>query len=193
MDLEGRSDEKGLKRVLKTVQPKKLILMSGGQDAKVSIRDYVLGEKIAEDVQLPSSNQFLEITSDSALYRLTLHESLLHNIQFTRVNDEWEVGYAEGEMKVDYLESTLPILKQVDEHHRQGHDAVFLGSYDINAIMKILAENGIQAEVYNRLIVCSDGAVQIQKQSGTKIAITGALCEDYFKIRELLYQQYQIV
>jgi len=56
-----------------------------------------------------------------------------------------------------------------------------------------LIRNGIDAEFVGGTLVCHDGLVNIRKASDTAIAIRGALSEQYFRIRELLYGHFQIV
>lgn len=51
----------------------------------------------------------------------------------------------------------------------------------------------VQCELVGGVVVCMGGMVNVHKVNEVQISIQGALCEEYFRIRELLYQQYQIV
>lgn len=51
----------------------------------------------------------------------------------------------------------------------------------------------VQCEFHNGILVCCNGAVNIRRESATQISIRGALCEEYFRIRSMLYRQYEIV
>lgn len=191
IDFEGRSDGRSMKTVIKDVQPRKLILIGGTAAAKSHLKSHCLTNEICGDVVIPSSNQTISVTSESNIYRVNLKESLFHQLQFVQVSDEYEVAYVEGEVNLNYQQSNLPILQSADDPH--GHAAVFLGQVRPNELQQILQNDGIACDLVGGVLVCSDGRVNVHKVSEFQISIQGALCDDYFRIRDLLYQQYQIV
>jgi hypothetical protein len=50
-----------------------------------------------------------------------------------------------------------------------------------------------QCDFVDGVLVCCGGKVRVRKVSSTQVALNGMFCEEYFKIRELLYSQFSIV
>ena len=191
IDLEGRSDGRAIKTVIKDVQPRKLILLSGSTVSKENLRAHCLENDICNEVVLPAVNQTISVTSESNLYRVNLKETLLQQLHFVQVNDEYEVAYLDGQVKLNYEKAHLPVLQQATDH--KGHAAVFLGQVRPAELQLILQNDGIESEVVGGVIVCKNGLVNVHKVDEFRISIQGALCDEYYRVRDLLYQQYQIV
>ena len=62
----------------------------------------------------------------------------------------------------------------------------------LSEVRKALAEAGITAEWQGGMLLCS-GVVTIKvgDQDG-QVQLEGALCDDYFKIRDVVYSQYHV-
>ncbi len=69
---------------------------------------------------------------------------------------------------------------------------VCTGDVRLSEVRKALSEAGITAEWYGGTLVCS-GVVTIKvgTQDG-QVQLEGALCDDYFKIRDVVYGQYHV-
>lgn len=191
IDLEGRSDGRAIKTVIKDVQPRKLIVLGGSASAKENLRAYCVDQAVCKDVVLPSVSQTISVTSESNLYRVNLKESLLQQLHFVQVNDEYEVAFVEGEVRLNYEKASLPTLQPAGDH--QGHAAVFLGQVRPAELQLILQNDGIECELVGGVLVCRNGLINVHRVSDHQISIQGALCDEYYRVRDLLYQQYQIV
>lgn len=71
--------------------------------------------EICKDVVVPKENQTISVTSESNLYRINLKDTLLSELQFVQVSEEMEVAYLEGQIRLNFKESNLPILQQTGE------------------------------------------------------------------------------
>jgi len=189
IDLEGRSDGRSIKNIIAHLQPRKLVLVHGSDEAKTHLKNYLAQHKVKE-VLVPKNNQLIDISADTNVYSVSLRDSLLQSLEFVKLGD-YEVAYAEGELHIDYKESPLPMLKPSTQ--AKGHPAVFLGDMKFADLKRILNQAGIAADFYGGILVCAGGAVNIRKIPPAQISIQGALCEEYFQIRSLLYDQYHIV
>eukprot|EP00823_Brevimastigomonas_motovehiculus_P006165 TRINITY_DN4974_c0_g1_i1.p1 TRINITY_DN4974_c0_g1~~TRINITY_DN4974_c0_g1_i1.p1 ORF type:complete len:729 (+),score=157.35 TRINITY_DN4974_c0_g1_i1:99-2285(+) len=189
IDFEGRSDGRSIKTILSRVAPRKLILVRGSDSAKDELSRYCTSKNVCKEVFVPKNNQNVDVTSETSIYRINLTEQLLASLDFVKIGD-YDIAYADAEMKVDYLHSSIPVLQQISQQEVKGHAAVFLGDLKFSELKRILNKAGMQAEFYGGILVCAGGAVNIRKISPTQISIQGSLCEDYFKIRSLLYGKY---
>lgn len=190
------------------------ILLSGSSESKSSLRSHCLSTSIVSEVLLPIPNQSVSVTSETALWRMGLKESWLANLNFVAVQgatqgaaagEEYEVAYASGKLSMHFTTAShLPLLG--DDHatssssgtalsaaSRDSHPAIFLGGFKPADLQAALMLGGITAEIVGDVVVCAGGLVNLRKVGPTRISIQGALCEEYFRIREILYEQYEIV
>lgn len=60
------------------------------------------------------------------------------------------------------------------------------------AAVKALAESGIQAEFNGGVLVCANSiTVRRGKEEGS-VMLEGGLCEEYFRVRDIVYKQFHI-
>lgn len=100
------------------------------------------------------------------MYKVNLKESLIQALDFVKVGD-YELAFADGEVKIDFQESSLPILQmapaeavkglfwlassyfRLGAHSLRvlcsGHPAVFLGELKFTDLKRLLNANGVQA------------------------------------------------
>jgi cleavage and polyadenylation specificity factor subunit 2 len=43
------------------------------------------------------------------------------------------------------------------------------------------------------VLVCANGRVTVRKDGDEKLVVEGALSQDYFEVRQILYSQYSIL
>jgi len=189
IDFEGRSDGKSIRNILSHVQPRKLILLRGTAESTRNLKEYC-EKNICKEVFCPKAGQLVDITSETNIYRATLKDNLTQSLRFVKVGD-YEIAYVDGEIQVNYSQSPLPMLQRLPQ--AKGHPAVFLGEVKFSDLKLLLNQAGIECDFHGGVLVCGNGAVNIIKTSKTQISIQGSLCTDYYKIRSLLYSQYQIL
>jgi cleavage and polyadenylation specificity factor subunit 2 len=125
------------------------------------------------------------------LFQVTIKDAFFHTLNFVPANEEYEVAYVQGAIKLNFQQASFPILHSATIS--KGHPAVLLGEVRPAALQQILQNQGVECELVSGVLVCCNGLVNVRKVSPTQIAIDGALCEEYFRIREILYGQYEIV
>jgi len=211
LDLEGRSDGRSLRTTIKDLSPRKLVLLSGSAAAKASLRAHCLSSQLCAEVLAPASRESVSVSSETALYRVALRDSFLQSLNFVTVRTAGrgaldglaeeegtvQVAYAQGAVAMHFDKgASLPVLTAAPlEHASQGsaHAALFLGHLQPLELAQALVAGGVTVELVGGVCVCSGGMVNVRKVSPTSIRIQGALCEEYFRIRDILYEQYEIV
>lgn len=192
IDYEGRSDRESVIKILARLQPRKLIIIHGDKEAKQRLGEAT--KETSKQIRIPENGQNVDITSETNIRKVNLTDSLLQSLDFVQVG-EYEIAYAEGQVEVDYQKAPNPLLKPAPEASLKGHDRAFLGNPTFHDLKKLLNQHNIKAEFYqDGVLVCCGGTVNLRKEaSNTRISIHGALTEDYFRVREVLYGSYEIL
>jgi len=92
---------------------------------------------------------------------------------------------------IDY-QNTIPTLEIIQDAKNDQHESVFIDEIKLTALKKSLIDNDIQAEFIGGTLICN-GKVAIKRSANGQVQLEGALSEDYFKIRKLLYDCYAII
>jgi cleavage and polyadenylation specificity factor subunit 2 len=220
VDLEGKSDGRSLKNILAHVSPRSLILINGTDEDKNSLTTQCQSISGISTVHKPLNSQCVELSSEQ-MFRATLHPSLLSHARMVSLQHDYELAYIEAYVSTKLNANTsnrshagMPTLLPLSEaattlyaQHKvadtnstaaviaalSGHSAVFVGDYRFADLKRVLNEAGISSEFYGGIIVAAGGAIHIRKVSSTSITIQGVLCEEYFRVRQLLYGRFTIV
>eukprot|EP01083_Nonionella_stella_P022254 61559_1 len=193
IDFEGRSDGRSIKTIISHVMPRRLILVHGSEECSTELRNFC-ERSVCQSVTIPARGQCVDITSDSSVYKVVLQDSFAQALQFQRVTDDYEVAYMEGVVSSEQEWSGVQSLETAPIDKSHGHSAVFLGDVKLLDVKNELFKQGVPAEFIQGVLVCGkSGIVNIRKASSTEISIAGALCDDYFKIRDILYDKFIIV
>ncbi|MGH0154519.1 UNVERIFIED_CONTAM: hypothetical protein FKN15_029847 [Acipenser sinensis] len=86
----------------------------------------------------------------------------------------------------------IPTLEPLPANEIPGHQAVFINEPRLSDFKQVLLREGIQAEFVGGVLVCNN-MVAVRRTEAGRIGLEGCLCEDYYKIRGLLYEQYAVV
>jgi cleavage and polyadenylation specificity factor subunit 2 len=183
-----------------SLKPRRVVLVRGTKEAKAALGSSI--RRACKDellpVAAPLKGQTVGLTDEeSTVFRVSLKDSLVQGLRFVQVGDH-EVSYVEGQIKIDYNDSNLPTLRACPAPLQKGHPAVLLGNLKFIDLKTVLSKNGIRADIVRTeqgyVIVCGGGAVQINRGThSNQISINGCLCDEYFKVREVLYGLYEII
>eukprot|EP00112_Aurelia_sp_Birch-Aquarium-sp1_P022238 Seg62.8 transcript_id=Seg62.8/GoldUCD/mRNA.D3Y31 product="Cleavage and polyadenylation specificity factor subunit 2" protein_id=Seg62.8/GoldUCD/D3Y31 len=210
IDFEGRSDGESVKRILSLVKPRQLILIHGTEKATQHLMEHCkknLGMN-SDNIFTPYIGETIDATRESHIYQVKLKDSLVSSLSFAQTR-EAELAWVDGRLVLersrlnykdedkmetdqDYRRDVVPILEQLPPEEVPGHRSVFVDEPRLSDFKQILTKAGIQAEFAGGVLVCNN-IVAVRRSEAGKIGLSGALCEDYYVIRDLLYQQYAIV
>lgn len=87
---------------------------------------------------------------------------------------------------------TVPVLEQLPISQITGHTSVYINEPRLSDFKQVLNKAGIQAEFAGGVLICNN-VVAVRRNETGRVGLEGAVCDDYYKIRELLYQQYAVV
>jgi len=86
----------------------------------------------------------------------------------------------------------LPTLRPISADVIDSRLTLFINELKLSDFKQVLIRNGIQAEFYGGVLHCNN-LVAVRRNEAGRIHLEGTLCDDYFKVRELLYEQYAII
>ncbi|KAJ7969356.1 Cleavage and polyadenylation specificity factor subunit 2 [Quillaja saponaria] len=197
MDFEGRSDGRSIKSILSQIAPLKLVLVHGSAEATEHLKHHCLNS-VCPHVYAPQIEETTDVTSDLCAYKVQLSEKLMSNVLFKKLGD-YEIAWVDAEVgKTDGgMLSLLPLPTSAPPHK-----SVLVGDLKLPDFKQFLSSKGIQVEFSGKALRCGEyvtirkvgDASQKGGGSGTQqIVIEGPLCEDYYRIREFLYSQFNLL
>jgi len=202
VDMEGRSDGKSLRTIISHVAPRRLVLVHGKPDAQDELAKWCCENmKLLKSVECPALGVTVDATSEMRVYRAVLHDSLVDSAAFQR-SAEYDVAYVHAQV-ADVAAAGLPVLvpAPASESQLKWHHSVFIGDLKLYELSSLLAKQGFSVQFDRGALVCNGGRVVVRKAEATEddggiastLTIEGALSDDYYRVRELLYSQLVIV
>ncbi|RUS90562.1 hypothetical protein EGW08_001650 [Elysia chlorotica] len=221
IDFEGRSDGKSIKKYLAQIKPKQLILVHGSEEATRSLGEFCQAAGFVEgNVYCPNIGDVIDATTERHIYQVRLRDHLVSSLTFFRARD-MELAWLDGQLDMPQadedapkdqgeeqpmdeqedeantqkgkLSTVLPTLEALPHSQVPYHMSVYINEPKLSDFKIVLINAKIQCEFVGGILVCSNSQVAVRRDTAGKMKLEGALCEEYFKIRDLLYQQYAIV
>ena len=217
IDFEGRSDGESLKKIVSMMKPRRLIIVHGSPEATEDLAAYCRQHNIVSDkIFTPRIAEVVDATTESHIYQVRLKDSLVTSLNFSKAKDGVELAWVEGELEMAEEESLLPKeeVNHVDQISLDGqkagrellptlrslpttehptHGTAFINELKLSDFKQVLVNSGIQCEFAGGVLYCNNQVVAVRRNEAGRIHLEGTVCEDYFKVRELLYQQYAVV
>jgi len=133
-------------------------------------------------------------TSEARAFQVKLKDSLEKSLTLVRIKEIYEVAHVDGKLEWE-SGFGLPSLKKVEENESEGHTMVFLGDVKLPDIQKaVVAECNLEAEFVSGILVCGEeGTVNVRKSGENTIVMKGSISEEYFNIRNAVYNQFHLV
>lgn len=194
-DFEGRSDGESVKNLVSQIKPRRLILVRGSPESTAYMADYCRAY-VDEKIFTPNTGDTIDATTENYIYQVKLKDSLVSSLEFFPTDDGVELAWVDAQTQLpeeDNINSeTLPHLDVIEPEKVPLHDAIFINELKLSDFKQILLNNGIQAEFSGGVLFCNE-KVSVRRRETGRIHLEGLLCDDYFKIRDLLYQQYVMI
>lgn len=86
----------------------------------------------------------------------------------------------------------LPTLRSLPSNQIPSHPTIFVNELKLSDFKQVLMKSGIQAEFSGGVLYCNN-QVAVRRNEVGRIHLEGTISEDYYRVRELLYQQYAII
>jgi cleavage and polyadenylation specificity factor subunit 2 len=189
LDYEGRPSSKSIKNIISSIKPRKLIIIHGSKAATLDLVEYCQNNRDIEAsvIAAPKIFEPVHFTMDTNVIKVKLVEELLNKLNFIKASS-CSLAYVEGicqEGTEDKRISLIPCSSK-------GHQSILIGDLKLTKLRELLIQHHFKTEFkFGCLIV--NGTILINKTNNDQFDIQGPACSDYFKIRQLLYSQFQTI
>jgi len=188
------------------VQPRKLILVHGTKDCTDHMCNYTLTStpNPPKKVLAPHVGETVDVTEATNLFRLHLKSNFMEALDFKQIGPKVSVAYVDGiimvppqerdqEGQLNQPDPYLDVLPHTEDMDEEGHQALFIGDVKLSNFRQLLQEQGFKTEFKRGGALVVNGCVALRKDSDQSVHIEGPISEDYYKVREILYNQFQIL
>lgn len=194
-DCQGRSDARSIREILVKVAPQQLILLHGLPQATAALQSYCQQElsSIHSKVQVAQPLETLDMSLQTPTYQALLARELVSSVRLRAMGD-YKLGWLKGVARPPSEQEALIEIVSAAAAEASGgsQGGVFIGDVRLSEVRKALSEAGITAEWYGGMLVCSGPVtIKVGSQDG-QVQLEGALCDDYFRIRDVVYGQYHV-
>ncbi|KAK0182676.1 hypothetical protein PV327_000789 [Microctonus hyperodae] len=204
IDFEGRSDGESLRKILAQLRPRRVVLVRGSKnDCEVLAQQ---AQSVGARVFILEQGETLDATTETHIYQVRLTDSLVSGLNFVRARGGYEVAWVDSTIvereqvcrdavidsnNEDTADKILT-LEPLTLNEVPGHQTIHINELKLSDFKQILNKNNIPSEFSDGVLWCCNDTTVIRRQAG-KIVIEGCYSEEYYKIRELLYEQFAIV
>lgn len=212
IDFEGRSDGESLQKILEQLRPRRLILVRGSEESTSTIRNYLQQKDSTIRVFTPARGETVDVTSETHIYQVRLTDALVSQLEFQKGKDAevaWidaQIVMKEGQvdakplnsdnepMEVDEEEAKILTLEPLLSHQIPPHETVFINDIKLLDLKQVLAKHNINSEWSNGVLWSCNNTIAIRKvDKENRVIVEGCISEDYYRVREILYDQYGIL
>jgi len=215
IDFEGRTDGESIMKLTAQLKPRKMILVRGTEDNLTALKDFcsdVIGGE--NNIFVPKNGEVVDATTERFIYQVRLRDSLFSTLNFNKAKDG-HLAWVDGVIKMtddervdiiatdvdeDTAEPTapaqpvIPVLVPLPDDQVVGHSTNFVNELKLSDFKLVLTKNGIPSEFQAGNLMCGHSShVQLRRHESGRVMIEGCLSNEYYTIRDLLYQQYAIV
>ncbi|XP_065323407.1 cleavage and polyadenylation specificity factor subunit 2-like isoform X2 [Gordionus sp. m RMFG-2023] len=210
IDFEGKSDGESYKKIISQIKPKQLILVHGPEHATMVMADYFKNHPSLgipkNKIFCPKLNEVLNATLESRIFKVKMKDSLTSTFRFSRYKGielsklDSSVVYEQDEHDIEKDgDNRIPCLDAPNPESTENNDGNvktgthFIGDIKLTDLKQILISSGLQqVEFIGPVLVCNE-LIAIRKNEAGKLTFEGPICKDYFKIRDIFYQQFAIL
>ncbi|GAB6020668.1 cleavage and polyadenylation specificity factor subunit 2 [Chamberlinius hualienensis] len=215
IDFEGRSDGESIRKIVSLIRPRRLIIVRGNPEATETLANYCRQGAVQGKVFTPRLYEIVDATTESHIYQVRLKDSLVSSLHFSHgrgadlawvdgvVAMQTDDGQINNDRNGDISRGTtdrrmnsgeaIPTLEPIPSHQVKGHTMVFINELKLSDFKQVLLKAGIHAEFSGGILYCNAGLIAVRRNEAGRISLEGCLCDDYYQIRDLLYQQYAVV
>ncbi|CAG9565166.1 unnamed protein product [Danaus chrysippus] len=197
IELEGRCDGESLLRVVAAAKPRAVVALRAGSTALATLKKHCDSEGI-EKVFTPSRGDTVDATTESHIYQVKLTDSVMCGLSWRSAGDAelaWLSAVVAQPRTRDTPSEEVADVEMMSLEAAEGvpHGAWFVNSVRLSELRAALARCGLGAEFSAGALECCNGTIAIRRLENGRVALEGVLSEEYFKVRELLYDQFAIV
>ncbi|XP_008555333.3 probable cleavage and polyadenylation specificity factor subunit 2 [Microplitis demolitor] len=209
IDFEGRSDGESLQKILAQLRPRRVVLVHGSlKDCQVLAQQ---AQSVDARVFIPSQGETLDLTTETHIYQVKMTDALLRGLKYSKCHGDNEVAWVDT--RIDMRERVCPDASKAianlrdDEAEEEkiftfeplninevpGHDFLFINEIKLSDFKQVLTKANIPSEISGGVLWCCNNTLAVRRGEAGKVVLEGALSEEYYIVRELLFEQFAII
>ncbi|XP_046656106.1 probable cleavage and polyadenylation specificity factor subunit 2 isoform X2 [Daphnia pulicaria] len=207
IDFEGRSDGESIIKLIESMKPKRTIVVRGSSESCQALQNLCLSTGSSDNKAfIARKGETIDATIESHIYQVRLKDSLLSSLLFGKAKDA-EVAWidarltyqAEDLRDLDDKENNslrkeqAPLLEPLEPKDIPGHETSYINELKLSDFKQVLVRNGISSEFIGGVLWCCNGNVALRRNESGRVTLEGCISDDYYRVRELLYEQYAII
>lgn len=200
IELEGRCDGESLLRVVSQAKPRAIVGLRANHGALQTLKKHCEAEGI-DKVYIPYVGDIIDATTESHIYQVKLTDSLMSGLAWRSAGDTelaWLSAVVQPrahqrENTTSAEEATSDVSMCLEACPGGAHAASFINSLRLSELRAALNKLGLSTEFTAGALECCNGTLAIRRLENGRVALEGVLSEEYYKVRELLYEQFAIV
>ncbi|XP_044746186.1 probable cleavage and polyadenylation specificity factor subunit 2 [Coccinella septempunctata] len=208
IDFEGRSDGESLMKIMSQLKPRRVIVIRGDEESTLSMKNHC--ETLESRVFTPAKGEIVDCTTETHIYQVRLTDALVSQLNFQKASKETEVAWIDAQivkresqsdakrmtldnepMEVDEEESQILTLEPISS--KDYHDTVFINELKLSEFKQVLSKCSITSEFSGGVLWCCNGTIAVRRVESGRVILEGCISEDYYKVREILYEQFAIL
>ncbi|XP_047109970.1 probable cleavage and polyadenylation specificity factor subunit 2 [Schistocerca piceifrons] len=208
IDFEGRSDGESLQKILGQLKPRRLILVRGNTEG-VQMLQNACRHWGAARVFAPQRGEIVDATTETHIYQVRLTDALVSSLQLKRGKDA-ELAWIDAHITTrEASKDVKPVDADTEKDEKDddqiytleplplsqisGHQTAFINELKLSDFKQVLTKANISSEISGGVLWCCNGTVAVRRHDTGRVTLEGCLSEDYYNVRDLLYEQYAIV
>lgn len=91
------------------------------------------------------------------------------------------------------VEEQILTLEPLNANEIPAHETAFINEIKLSDFKQVLLRQNITCEFSGGVLWCCNGSIALRRVETGRITLEGCISDEYYKVRELLYDQYAIV
>uniref|UniRef100_A0A6V7ING6 Cleavage and polyadenylation specificity factor subunit 2 n=1 Tax=Bracon brevicornis TaxID=1563983 RepID=A0A6V7ING6_9HYME len=206
IDFEGRSDGESLQKILAQLRPRRVVLVRGSsKDCDILAQH---AQSVGARVFIPGRGETLDATTETHIYQIRLTDALVSGLNFQKVKGGYEVAWVDAviaareqicrdaitpDSENEEIPEKIMTLEPLPLNQVPGHQAIFINELKLSDFKQILTKHNIPSELSGGVLWCCNDAIAVRKEESGRVVFEGVISDDYYRIRDLLYEQFVII
>lgn len=208
IDFEGQSDGESLTKILSQLRPRRVIVVHGTEENTEIVAKHCR-DNIHARVFSPQRGEVVDATSETHIYQVRLTDALVSQLDFQKAKDA-EVAFINAQILVRETQADAKRMgadnepMEVDEddyrvltlepyQEQTPHEPVFINELKLSDFKQVLAKANVSSEFSGGVLWCCNGTIAVRKLETGKIVLEGCISDDYYRVKDLLYDQFAIL
>lgn len=200
----GLSDGRSLKTIISRINPRKLLIVGGSNDATGFLLNHYRMSAEGIEAHAPKIHEIINVSSSLNLLSAVISEALLNQLRVSYSQD-YEVAHFNAKVKIKEISDAEPNeMVDVDAPKSTIYElvpsslamippgpSIMIGDVKLSELRRLLSMRytTIKTEFTSSGDLICNGKILVKKdQTSGELFLEGPLCKEYYQIRNVFYK-----